>query len=114
MGFLREVLVFLHLIGFALLLGGATAQYLSGRLRINMLMLVGAATQVVTGVALAGVPDENGQRPDPAPIAVKLIVALCVLAMTFFARKREKVNRGHFLAVVALVLGNGAIGVFWI
>ncbi len=114
MGFLREVLVFLHLIGFALLLGGAVAQYLSGKLRINLPMLAGAVTQVVTGVALAGVPGEDGHRPAPAPLAVKLVVALCVLAMTFFPRKREKVARGHFLAIVALVLGNAAIGVFWI
>jgi hypothetical protein len=112
---LQKVLVFLHLIGFALLLGGAAAQYLSGRLRINTAMLAGAATQVVTGLLLAA-PLRPEDEPDPslAGLLVKLVVALAVLAMTFFSRKREKVNRGHFLAIVALALGNAAIGVFWL
>ncbi len=111
---LREILLYLHLIGFALLLGGGIAQYLSGRLRINLAMLVGAATQVVTGLALAA-PLRGGGDHEPSRVglAIKLVVALAVLAMTYFSRKREKVNRGHFLAILVLVLGNAAIGVFW-
>jgi hypothetical protein len=112
---LREVLVYLHLIGFALLLGGATAQYLSGRVRINVAMLAGAAAQVVTGLALAAPLRGGGEyEPSRVGLAVKLVIALCVLAMTFFSRKRERVNRGHFLAIIALVLANAAIGVFWL
>ena len=51
MEWLRLVLLYAHLIGFALLLGGAVAQYLSGKIRINAAMLWGAGVQVVTGVA---------------------------------------------------------------
>jgi hypothetical protein len=112
---LHNVIIYLHLIGFALLLGGASAQYLSGRLRINVAMLAGAATQVVTGLLLAAPLRPKGDpAPDAAGVVVKLVIALAVLAMTFFSRKREKVNRGHFLAIIALALGNAAIGVFWL
>lgn len=38
---LRLILLYVHLIGFALLLGGSIAQYISGRLRINPAMLWG-------------------------------------------------------------------------
>lgn len=38
---LRLILLYVHLIGFALLLGGSIAQYISGRLRINSAMLWG-------------------------------------------------------------------------
>jgi hypothetical protein len=111
----REVLVYLHLIGFALLLGGSISQYLSGRLRINAAMLWGAVIQVVTGLALAApFGREEGEKPSPVALAVKLVVALAILAMTFFSRKREKVNRGHFLAIVGLVLVNAGVGVFWL
>ena len=51
MEWLRLVLRYAHLIGFALLLGGAIAQYLSGKIRINPAMLWGAGVQVVTGLA---------------------------------------------------------------
>jgi hypothetical protein len=111
----REILLYLHLIGFALLLGGSIAQYLSGRLRINTAMLTGAFAQVVTGVILAmPLGRSKAQEPDPVGLIVKLVVALLVLVMTFFARKRTEVNRGHFLAIVGLVLANAAVGVFWL
>jgi hypothetical protein len=112
---LREILLFIHLIGFGLLLGGSVAQYLSGKLRINTAMLGGAVIQVVTGVALAfpfGL--DPGEKIDPIPLGVKLVVGLAILAMTFFSRKREKVDRGHFLAIIGLVLLNAAVAVFWL
>ena len=44
---LRLVLLYVHLFGFALLLGGAIAQYVTGKLKINSAMLWGAIIQVV-------------------------------------------------------------------
>jgi len=111
---LRNVVFYLHLIGFALLLGGSVAQYLSGKLRINTAMLGGAVIQVVTGLILAApwglVP---GEKLNDLKLGVKLVLALCILAMTFFSRKREKVNRGHFLAIIGLVLVTAGVAVFW-
>lgn len=111
---LFKFFVLLHIIGFALLLGGAATQYLSGRLRINLPMLVGAATQIVTGLVLVSPLHADDEEPEPLPIVIKLVIALAILAMTFFSRKREKVNRGHFLAIVGLALVNAVIGVFWL
>jgi len=111
---LRNIVFYLHLIGFALLLGGSVAQYLSGKLRINLAMLGGAAIQVVTGLILAAPWGlAAGERLNGAKLGVKLVLALCLLAMTFFARKREKVNRGHFLAIIGLVLVTAGVAVFW-
>ena len=114
MEILRNVVFYLHLIGFALLLGGSVAQYLSGKLRINAAMLGGAVIQVVTGLILAAPFGlDPGEKPNYGKLAVKLVVALMILAMTFFSRKREKVNRGHFLSIIGLVLVNAGVAVFW-
>ena len=114
MEILRNLVVYLHLIGFALLLGGSVAQYLSGKLRINLAMLGGALIQVLTGLILAAPWGlEPGEKLNYAKLGVKLVVALMILAMTYFSRKREKVNRGHFMAIIGLVLANAAIAVFW-
>jgi len=110
---LRLVLLYLHLIGFALLLGGAAAQYLTGIIRINAAMLWGAATQVVTGLALAAPLRGDDPEPAPAKLAVKAVIGLAVFAMVFFSRRREVVNKGHFLATVGLTLVNAAVAVFW-
>ena len=113
MAVLRLVLVYAHLIGFAVLLGGGITQYLTGRLRINPAMLWGSVIQLVTGLALAApLPREEGQ-PDKIKLAVKLVIALMIFAMTFFSHRRTEVNRGHFLAIIGLTLGNAAVAVFW-
>ncbi|MGC9667995.1 hypothetical protein ACNTMW_15750 [Planosporangium sp. 12N6] len=111
---LRLVLRYAHLIGFAVLLGGAIAQYVSGRVRINAPILWGAAIQVVTGLALAAPLRGGGDKePDPVKLAVKGVVALLIFVMVFFSRKRPEVNKGHFLAIVGLTLANAAVATFW-
>ncbi|MFG2099193.1 hypothetical protein ACIBXA_14240 [Micromonospora echinaurantiaca] len=109
---LRLILRYVHLIGFALLLGGAIVQYVSGRLRINSSMLWGAVIMLLTGIGLSA-PLRDGDEPDPAKLVTKLVLALLIFVMVFFSRKREVVNRGHFLAIVGLTLVNAAVAVFW-
>ena len=114
MNALRLILLYLHLIGFALLLGGAVAQYLSGTIRINAAMLWGAIAQLVTGLGLAAPLRGGGDaEPEPAKLAVKAVIAIMIFVMVFFSRRRETVNTGHFLAVVGLTLANAAVAVFW-
>lgn len=109
---LRLVLRYIHLIGFALLLGGAIVQYVSGRLRINPAMLWGSVIMLLTGIGLSA-PLRDGDEPAPAKLVTKLVLALLIFVMVFFSRKRESVNRGHFLAIVGLTLLNAAVAVFW-
>jgi len=111
---IRLVLLYLHLIGFALLLGGAIAQYIAGPLRINSAMLWGAVIQVLTGIGLSAPLRGGGDaEPDPGKLVTKLVLGLAIFVMVFFSRKRPEVNRGHFLAIVGLTLVNAAVAVFW-
>jgi hypothetical protein len=109
---LRLVLLYAHLIGFALLLGGGIAQYVTGRLRINAAMLWGAIIQVISGIGLSA-PLRDGNEPSPAKLITKLVLALAIFVMVFFSRKREEVNRGHFLAIIGFTLVTAAVAVFW-
>jgi hypothetical protein len=114
MEIVRQVLLYIHLIGFALLLGGAAVQYFTGQLRINSAMLWGAIIQVVSGVGLAAPLRGGGDNePSMVKIGVKLIIAIMILVMVWFSRKREAVNPGHFLAIIGLTLVNAGIAVFW-
>ncbi|HEX6969760.1 MAG TPA: hypothetical protein VF174_13245 [Micromonosporaceae bacterium] len=111
---LRLILRYAHLIGFALLLGGATVQYFAGKLRINASMLWGATVMLVTGIVLSAPLRGGGDaEPDSAKLVTKLVLAVAIFAMVFFSRKRDAVNRGHFLAIIALTLLNAAVAVFW-
>jgi hypothetical protein len=109
---LRLILRYAHLIGFALLLGGAIAQYLSGKLRISQAMLWGATIQLVTGIALAA-PLERAEPLDHAKLGVKGVIALLIFIAVFVPRKRETVAKGHFFAILVMTLLNAGIAVFW-
>ncbi|UQU68103.1 hypothetical protein COUCH_18255 [Couchioplanes caeruleus] len=113
---LRLILRYAHLVGFALLLGGAIVQYISGKLRINPAMLWGSVIQVVTGLALAAPLRGGGDaEPDPAKLAVKLVIAVAIFIMVFipWRKRREAVARGHFIGIIALTLVNAAVATFW-
>ena len=109
---LRLVLLYVHLFGFALLLGGAIAQFITGKLKINSAMLWGSIIQVISGTGLAA-PLRDGNEPDPAKLVTKFLLAVIIFVMVFFARKREAVNRGHFLAIIGMTLVTAAVAVFW-
>ncbi|MEU4428595.1 hypothetical protein AB0F81_48925 [Actinoplanes sp. NPDC024001] len=111
---LRLILLFIHLVGFALLLGGAITQFLSGRYRINPAVLWGAVIQLVSGIGLSAPLRGGGDdEPDPIKLGVKLLFAVMIFIMVFIPRKRESVNKGHFIGIIALTLVNAAVAVFW-
>ena len=108
------VLLLIHLVGFALLLGGAVTQLLSGRIRINPAVLWGSIIQLVSGIGLAAPLRGGGDdEPDPAKLAVKGVIAILIFIMVFIPRKREAVNRGHFIGIITLTVVNAAVAVFW-
>ncbi|MFF5077219.1 hypothetical protein ACFY36_09215 [Actinoplanes sp. NPDC000266] len=111
---LRLILLFIHLIGFALLLGGAVAQFVSGKFRINPAILWGSIIQLVSGIGLAA-PLRGGGDDEPSPVklGVKLVIAILIFIMVFIPRKREAVNKGHFIGIITLTLANAAVAVFW-
>jgi ABC-type iron transport system FetAB permease component len=98
--------------GFLVLLVASVAQLFRRKLRINPAMVWAAGAQLVTGIALSA-PLGRDHDLNPAKLTVKLVVALMIFAMTFFSRKRESVNIGHFLAIIVLTLGNASVAVFW-
>lgn len=112
MDVVRLILLYAHLVGFAVLLGAAVAQYIAKPVRINAPMIWGAGAQLVTGIALSA-PFPRNYELDPIKLTVKLVVALAIFVMVFFSRKREVVSSGHFLAIIGLTLVNAAVAVFW-
>ena len=120
MEFLRDLLLFLHFVGIAVLLGGFFAQIGKSALRITPGMFHGALLMLVTGIGLVGVRqalfnDNPVEFPeiDNAKITCKLIVLIAIFAVILLNRKKEKVGVGPWLAIGLLGMLNIGIAVFW-
>lgn len=109
----RQILLFLHLLGMASLVGGALVQMSARERVVNTAMLYGATTQLVTGVLLVGVIQALEDEVDNTKIAVKLAVALVVTALVVVGRRRATVSEAVFFGVAGLAVVNVAVAVFW-
>ena len=109
----RDALLFLHLVGFAALLGGAFVQIRDSVKVVNSAMLHGALLQVLSGVLLVGVIEGGGDGVNQVKIGVKLAVALVIGVLCWVNRRKEAVPNGLFFGIAVLTLANAAIAVFW-
>jgi hypothetical protein len=114
MQFLTYVLLFLHLVGMASLVGGFLVQ-LSDRARVvNNAMFHGILTQVVSGALLVGVLEA---RDDVsvlhAKIGVKAAVALVVLGLVLVGRRKQTISEAMYYGIGGLALADVAVAAFW-
>ncbi|AKU16064.1 hypothetical protein [Luteipulveratus mongoliensis] len=111
-----DLVVVIHLLGMAALVGGFFAVFSSPT--AGPLMVWGARTQLVTGLVLAGLGeavDSLDKVPDHNKLGLKLLVAIAVLAFVEVARVREKkgghepgmVSAAGWLAVLNVVVAAG-------
>ena len=113
MDFLHKLLLFLHLVGMAAVLGGALVQVASPPRRVTAAILHGGLTQVVTGILLVGVLEADDEEVDHAKIGVKLVIALVIVGLAWANRKRDEIGDSLFFGILGLALANVGIAVFW-
>lgn len=118
MTFVYNLVVVLHFIGLASLLGGFIVQMSSSTKGVNPAMLHGALTQLVTGVILVGLAESGAvdEDLDMTKIGVKLLVVLIITALVFIGRRAgvspTRAKR-LWVTIGALTLLNVIIAVFW-
>lgn len=114
---LRDVVVLVHLVGFAVTFGAWVAEAAAGRFRTTRVMDYGLLVSLLTGLALAA-PWPSGIDLNYPKIGVKLVILVILGALLGMgnARQRrtgESVPRPLFVAVGALAFAAAAIAVLW-
>ncbi|MFH8560528.1 hypothetical protein [Streptomyces sp. NPDC017988] len=116
MDVLIHLFVGLHIIGIASLLGGFLTQMKQmgqGTARFGPAMLHGALIMLVTGVALVGLNQADGNAVNNVKIGIKMAVLIVILALVYVKRDEEKIDKGVFGAVGLLTTANIFIAVLW-
>ncbi len=109
---LRLVLLFVHILGYAALLGGLLVQVRDDTVAVSSLMRDGIGTAFVAGLLLVGVLESLGS-PDHAKIGVKFGVGLVILVLVMVNARKPSIPRGLFLGLLVLTIANIAVAVFW-
>lgn len=116
MDILIGIVLILHFVGLASLLGGVLVQIkdvIAGKGRIIAAMIHGALTQLVTGVLLVGFLQMSGGDVNNTKIAVKLAVVIVITVLVFVYRRKQPLASWVVWLVGALTLANIAIAVLW-
>ena len=114
---LAGVLIVLHLLGWAIVLGGALVSLRPPRIPVGMLH--GALTALLTGLILAFLLQTGAWKPADAfsstKLGVKLVVALVVTGLVAWGgrRKDKEVPRWLVLTIAGLTALNVAVAVLW-
>jgi uncharacterized membrane protein SirB2 len=112
--FVRHLLVFLHLLGMAMLVGTLMLQLKAGKQApVNKGWLHGSALQLITGVALMLLAPLTNADYNHMKLGIKILVLVVigVLAVLFVTKERGP----KWLAPVlgGLVVLNVGLAVFW-
>lgn len=113
MDLLINLVVVLHLLGLAAIVGSAV---FVARGVPTPALVWGARAQVLTGLLLVGLNQAADQPVDNTKIAVKLVVALAVAACAEIAAGRERRGAGNPALVHAaggLAVLNTLVAVLW-
>ena len=114
MEFVRPLLLFLHLLGMAVLLGSFLVQRrVAPQGPLSVGWLHGGLLQLLSGIGLVGVNEMLDNDPDRVKYTVKLLVLLVILGAILAYRRRDTLPPWVSPALAALVILNTAIAVFW-
>lgn len=109
-----NLLLVLHLLGWAVVFGGALVTLRDRKLPRGALH--GILTALVTGVLMVGLNEmsDDPREYDMTKIAVKLLVAVAVTVLVIIGvRKPERVTTGLVGAILGLTAVNVVIACVW-
>ena len=109
----RLVLLVIHILGFAALIGGLLAQAGPGPKVVNGAMRDGAGTAFLAGLALVGVLEGLDVSVNNAKIGVKLLIGLVVLVLVMANLRKDRIPNGLWAGLLLLSVANVCVAVLW-
>lgn len=116
MEIVRDILVVLHIIGFAGVFAGALGQLpkvKDGVARVSGGILHSSWLLLLTGIALVGMMYARDLEPNNAKIGAKAIVLIAIIVIALVNKKKEKVSGAVLGSLLGLSVLNVIFAVLW-
>ena len=115
MGFVRDLLLFLHLLGMATLVGAFLLQLrtTTAGAPLTVGWLHGLGLQLVTGVALIALSPLTHRDYDDVKMGFKMLVLVIIGVLLVIFTVRKTAPRWLTFTLGGLIVVNVAIAVFW-
>jgi hypothetical protein len=110
---LRLILLIIHIIGFAALIGGLLAQVGTAEKKVNGAMRDGVGTAFLAGLLLVGVLEGGDEDVNNAKIAVKAAIGLVLLILVMANTRKERIPNGLWAGLLVLAVAEVCIAVAW-
>ncbi len=108
-----NLVLIVHFIGLASVVGGFLVQMRSAEKGVNPAMWHGALTQLVTGVILVGLAEMQDWDVDHAKIGVKLALTVVITVLAFIGRKKPLPQTAFWGIIGGASIVNIIIAVLW-
>ena len=109
MDILYKALVVLHFVGIVAIGYGFFKELAKKAFGVNVAMLHGASTQLLTGILLVGLHEsgslDSDYVVDHTKIAIKLLISIAIIAM-YSIGKRKSEQKVYWALIGALTLTN--------
>lgn len=118
MEFVFNLVVVLHFVGLALLLGAFLVQVKDPNKTVTRWMWDGALTQLLTGLIMVGMisggllGDEEKDELNHVKIGIKLLIVIVIAILAFIGKKKPAPQVGLWATIGVLTLANVIIAVF--
>ena len=110
---LRLILLVIHILGFAALIGGLLAQAGESENKVNGAMRDGAGTAFLAGLALVGVLEADDGDVNHAKIGVKFGIGLVLLVLVMANVRKPSIPKGLWAGLLVLAVANVCVAVLW-
>ena len=109
----RQILLVIHILGFAALIGGLLAQAGGQEKKVNGAMRDGVGTAFLAGLALVGVLEADDGDVNHAKIGVKFGIGLVLLVLVMANARKESIPKGLWAGLLLLAVAEVCVAVLW-
>jgi hypothetical protein len=110
---LRLILLVIHILGFAALIGGLLAQAGDAEKKVNAAMRDGIGTAFLAGLALVGVLEADDVEVNHAKIGVKFGIGLVLIVLVMANTRKASIPKGLWAGLLLLAVAEVCVAVLW-